>query len=109
MWAAVLVIANRSGGAQREEMSERTGCEQKRERAREGARSGREGGRRGEPCSYGSRYRERSKHCKSISRRLPALRTRPVFQHANTYIGTCTLHRAAGCLNTRRRYEGGGD
>lgn len=27
---------------------------------------------------------ERSKHCKSISRRLPALRTRPVPQHANT-------------------------
>lgn len=27
---------------------------------------------------------ERSKHCKSIPWRLPALRTRPVFQHANT-------------------------
>lgn len=60
IWTAVLVIANRSGGARRG--NERENGEGDRGVSgsvseREGARSGKGGGRRGESRSYGSRYR----------------------------------------------------
>lgn len=77
--ATVLVIANECGGAGRGNKREngmRAGKRETPERVREGEgkreRKG-EGDARRTLCSYGSRYRARSKHCKSISRRLPAL------------------------------------
>lgn len=73
---ALLVNAGRSGGARQGKWgSERTGCErQHRDRRTSGRGKGDAEGR----VVMGVAI-ERSKHCKSISRRLPALRTRLVF------------------------------
>jgi len=79
-----LVIANECGKARQGNTRDASGKETQREREREREARMEGRGRRAEGSVVMGVAIERSKHCKSISRRLPALRARPVPQHTNT-------------------------